>query len=49
MDLEKVLKHKYPSYDVSLQPNELSLYALSLGFNTDPLMREHFKFTYEND
>jgi acyl dehydratase len=25
------------------------LYALSIGFSKDPLNREHFKFSYEND
>ena len=25
------------------------LYALGIGFNQDPLKREHFKFTYENE
>jgi len=25
------------------------LYALAIGFSKDPMNREHFKFTYEND
>ena len=47
--MKQVLSHKYPCYDVALSNKELMLYALSLGFNKDPLNREHFKFTYEND
>lgn len=49
MNVEKVLSTKFPSYDVKLTNNEMILYALSIGFNQDPLNRDHFKFTYEND
>ena len=49
MDVEKVLSTKYPSYEVKLTNNEMILYALSIGFNQDPLNIDHFKFTYEND
>lgn len=49
VDIPKALQHKYPSYDVNLTNNEMILYALGIGFSKDPLNREHFKFTYEND
>ena len=49
MDVQKVLSTKWPSYDVKLTNNDLILYALGIGFNQDPLNRDHFKFTYEND
>ena len=49
MNVEKVLSTKFPSYDVKLTNNEMILYALSIGFNQDPLNTDHFKFTYEND
>lgn len=28
---------------------DIILYSLSVGFNEDPLNKEHFRFTYEND
>ena len=49
MDIAKVLSTKWPSYDVKLTNNELILYSLGIGFQQDPLNRDHFKFTYEND
>jgi hypothetical protein len=49
MDIAKVLSTKWPSYDVKLSNNELILYALGVGFSQDPLNKDHFKFTYEND
>ena len=49
IDIPKALQHKYPSYDVTLTNNEMILYALGIGFSKDPLNKDHFKFTYEND
>lgn len=49
IDIPKALQHKYPSYDVTLTNNEMILYALAIGFSKDPLNKDHFKFTYEND
>lgn len=49
IDVKKVLSTTWPSYDVKLTNNDLILYALGIGFSQDPLNRDHFKFTYEND
>jgi hypothetical protein len=49
MDVQKVLSTKWAPYDVSLTNTELILYALGIGFQQDPLNKDHFKFTYEND
>ena len=35
-------------YEVKITKMELALYALGIGFQRDPMNREHFNFTYEN-
>lgn len=49
IDLEQVLNHKYPTYEVSVTNNEMILYSLGIGFSQDPLNQDHYKFTYEAD
>lgn len=34
---------------MDLTSRDMILYALSIGFSEDPLNKEHFRFTYEND
>jgi hypothetical protein len=34
---------------VTKTPQDFILYALSIGFGSDPLNKEHLRFTYEND
>lgn len=49
MDVPKVLAHKFPTYELKLDNKEMMLYGISIGFNKDPLNKDHFKFTYEGD
>jgi hypothetical protein len=35
-------------YEVNITKMELALYALGLGFQKDPMNRDHYNFTYEN-
>ena len=40
----------FNTYGLPLTSKDLILYALSIGCNqSDPLNRDHFRFTYEND
>lgn len=48
-DVKKAIGYTYPPYTVEVKNNDLILYALGIGFSKDPLNRDHFKFTYEND
>lgn len=43
----KVIGFKSPLFNWNIKPDETMLYALSLGFNENPLESKHFKFTYE--
>lgn len=48
-DVQKAVGHKYKPYIVEVENKDLMLYALGIGFSKDPLNKDHFKFTYEND
>lgn len=48
VDPTKIIGHVFASYEYELRPKDAILYALSLGFNTDPLKKDEYKFTYEN-
>ncbi|TNV76549.1 hypothetical protein FGO68_gene3846 [Halteria grandinella] len=48
-DPKTLIGKTYNSYDFSLTPTEVILYALSVGCQQDPLNKDHLKFTYEND
>ena len=49
LDVTKIIGHKYKPYTVDLKDSEMILYALSIGFNKDPMNIKDFKFTYELD
>lgn len=34
---------------MTLSDNDAILYALSIGFQKDPMNKDHYRFTYEND
>jgi acyl dehydratase len=44
---EKVIGFKSDWKEFEIKNNETILYALSIGFNEDPLNKKHFKFCYE--
>ena len=44
---DKVIGFKSDWVEFNVNPNETIIYALSIGFNEDPLNKKHFKFTYE--
>jgi hypothetical protein len=46
-DLSKLIGYKYQKYFVTPTNRDLCLYALGIGFQKDPLNRDHLKFTYE--
>ncbi len=47
-DSSKAIGHKFTPASFTLTNNEAILYALSIGFQKDPLNKAHFKFSYEN-
>jgi hypothetical protein len=47
-DPAKLLGYVFSTYEVELKPKDTILYALSLGFNVDPLKKDEYIFTYEN-
>lgn len=49
MDVKKVLSTVWPPYNVKLTNEELILYSLGIGFSSDPMNANDYKFTYEND
>lgn len=49
MDVKKVLSTVWPPYNVQLTNNEMILYSLGIGFSSDPMNANDYKFTYEND
>lgn len=49
VDVQKALSFKQEPYEVELTNNDAILYSLGIGFQADPLNRNHFKFTYENE
>ena len=47
-DLSKAIGHKFKPYEVAVDNRELILYALGIGFQADPLNKDHYNFCYEN-
>ena len=49
-DPKKIIGQVFDDYTFRVTGKDIILYALSIGFNlADPLNKNHFKFTYEND
>ena len=49
VDVKKALESGKQRYEATLTEKDAILYALSIGFSKDPMDKEQFKFTYEND
>jgi acyl dehydratase len=49
LDPKKAIGTKVPDTENHFRTNDAIVYALGIGFNQDPLKREDYKFTYEND
>lgn len=47
-DLEKAQGSKMAPYEVKVTNNDCILYNLGIGFQKDPMNKDHYKFTYEN-
>jgi acyl dehydratase len=47
LNADKVVGFKSDWKEFNITNNETIIYALSIGFNEDPLNKKHFKFTYE--
>ena len=47
-DIKKAIGHKWKSYEVPVTNKDIILYSLGIGFQQNPLNKEHFNFTYEN-
>lgn len=47
LDEKKAIGFKSQVKDFVIDPNLTIVYALSVGFNQDPMEKKHFKFTYE--
>ena len=43
-----MLSSKLDPYEFELKNDEAILYALAIGFQQDPMNRDHYKYTYEN-
>lgn len=41
--------YQYPVRYRAFSQKDIILYSLGIGFSSDPLNKDHFKFTYEND
>jgi hypothetical protein len=48
VDIKKALAHKPTPYEVTVTQNDAILYSLGIGFQNDPMNKDHFRFTYEN-
>jgi hypothetical protein len=48
VDIQKVLSFVQKPYDVTLKAGDACLYSLSIGFQQDPLNKDHLRFSYEN-
>lgn len=46
-DLAKLIGYKYPLYRVTPTQKDLALYALGIGFQSNPLNLSHLKYTFE--
>jgi hypothetical protein len=49
IDVTKLIGLKFEPTTLTASNNDAILYALSIGFSENPLNKDHFKFTYEND
>ena len=47
-DIKKAIGHKWKSYEVPVANKDIILYSLGIGFQSDPLNKSHYNFTYEN-
>jgi acyl dehydratase len=47
LDPEKAIGFKSKMMEFPLSHKETVIYALAIGFNEDPLNKDHFRFTYE--
>ena len=47
-DLKKAIGHTWKAYEVEVTNKEMILYALGIGFQQDPMNKEHYNFSYEN-
>jgi hypothetical protein len=47
-DVEKAIGAKMTEYEVKVDNREIILYALGIGFQKDPMNKEHYNFSYEN-
>lgn len=48
VDMKTALAYRPKPYDVTLSNNDAILYSLGIGFQQDPMNRDHFRFSYEN-
>ena len=48
VNVEQALAFRQEPYQVDFTNNDAILYALSVGFQSDPMNDKHYKFTYEN-
>lgn len=46
-DLNKAIGFEWEPFEVPVTKREIILYALGLGFQKDPLNKDHYNFTYE--
>lgn len=46
-DLSRAIGFKYEPLHITATAQDLILYSLGIGFQSDPLNREDFKFTFE--
>ena len=46
---DKVRGHVLAEGEYTFDQTSCILYALGIGFSQDPMNRDHFKFTYENE
>ena len=47
-DVERALAHQFKPYEIKVTEKDIALYSLSIGFQEDPLNKDHYNFTYEN-
>ena len=49
VNIEEALKFRQKPYTVEFKNNDSILYSLGIGFQTDNMNKDHFKYTYENN
>jgi len=47
-DIKKAIGNKFEPYEMQVTSKDVILYALGIGFQKDPMNKEHYDFTYEN-